>query len=249
MTEYVNMLEQLTGLFSKAQIQATLVAWLPIKIREYLPGIMANHIILGDEQKLQKLINLLLESVHQFSFCHQSLPFVKSDDSRFSIANPVNLKCPAYDIRNDVSDMISLKQRIGQYDLYNVRMYFGGGLVQIYLKKKQANPSSLLELAPQPPSNTQNSYNSQTINISPQTIKTMMTHNLNGTKLSLYQGTMDNNMDNLHIHNEQELHSSSNSCTINDFTTFDMCKPVFYDESNKLKVDSILIVSINSLLC
>ncbi|CAG8442827.1 1832_t:CDS:2 [Diversispora eburnea] len=84
-----------------------------------------NYITLEDGPKLQRLINTLLGRVHRYP----SLPFVTSDDQRFSRINPENLQYSAYGSTGiDVSDMISLKQRNGQYDLYNVRMYLGGGL-------------------------------------------------------------------------------------------------------------------------
>ncbi|RHZ35705.1 AAA family ATPase [endosymbiont GvMRE of Glomus versiforme] len=46
MSEYLDLFKQLTDLFSKNQIQSLLIAWLPIKIGTYLPGIMAVDMFL-----------------------------------------------------------------------------------------------------------------------------------------------------------------------------------------------------------
>ncbi|CAH1755819.1 9483_t:CDS:2 [Entrophospora sp. SA101] len=64
--------------------------------------------------------------------------FVKSDDVFFSQAK--DLHCPALgDTIIEVADMIHLKQRNCQHDLYNVRMYLGGGLGAELLRKDTWN--------------------------------------------------------------------------------------------------------------
>lgn len=97
-----------------------------------------DYVIPGDEQKLQKLVSTLLDKAQRYNQFNQpspspqssSLPLslVTSEDPRFA-RNLEHLYYPARgSSENEVSDMINLKQRIGQYDLYNVRMYLGGGL-------------------------------------------------------------------------------------------------------------------------
>ncbi|CAG8591231.1 7356_t:CDS:2 [Gigaspora margarita] len=89
-----------------------------------------------DCERLQKLIDSLMENAHRYHHTlqpnHQYYPFfdhpVTPDDPGFS-ASPEQLQCPAYGgTLIEAADMIHLKQRNGQYDLYNVKTYLGGGL-------------------------------------------------------------------------------------------------------------------------
>ncbi|CAG8570477.1 8635_t:CDS:2, partial [Gigaspora rosea] len=92
-----------------------------------------------DCERLQKLIDSLMENAHRYHHTlqptHQysyQYPFfdhlVTPDDPGFN-ASPEQLQCPAYGgTLIEAADMIHLKQRNGQYDLYNVKTYLGGGL-------------------------------------------------------------------------------------------------------------------------
>ncbi|CAG8465437.1 7323_t:CDS:2 [Dentiscutata heterogama] len=92
-----------------------------------------------DCERLQKLIDSLLENAHRYyhtlqsthQYTYQPPSFdhpVTSDDSGFCHATPEQLQIPAYGTLIEAADMIHLKQRNGQYDLYNVKTYLGGGL-------------------------------------------------------------------------------------------------------------------------
>ncbi|CAG8720733.1 25928_t:CDS:2, partial [Dentiscutata erythropus] len=92
-----------------------------------------------DCERLQKLIDSLLENAHRYhhtlqsthQYTYQPPSFdhpVTSDDPGFCHATPEQLQIPAYGTLIEAADMIHLKQRNGQYDLYNVKTYLGGGL-------------------------------------------------------------------------------------------------------------------------
>ncbi|CAG8846631.1 5046_t:CDS:1, partial [Racocetra persica] len=94
----------------------------------------------SDGERLQKLVDSLLENAHRYhhtlqpshQYSYQAPSFdppVTTDDPGFFQISPEQLQYPAYGgTLIEAADMIHLKQRNGQYDLYNVKTYLGGGL-------------------------------------------------------------------------------------------------------------------------
>ncbi|CAG8451088.1 7066_t:CDS:2 [Acaulospora morrowiae] len=78
-----------------------------------------DYILPGDVAKFQKFFNSLLESVHRCNNTSNQHSYQSTSDPRFS-------QCSSHD-GIEVSGTINLRQRIGQYDLYNVRMYLERG--------------------------------------------------------------------------------------------------------------------------
>jgi len=118
-----------------------------------------DYVHVQDTEKLQKLISSLLDNAnryhqkqtahqsHQYQFSSSISDLVTTEDPGFSQINPEVLQYPASGGPIiEVFDEIYLKQRIGQYDLYNVRMYLGGGLCADLTRKETWNKMYIVAL-------------------------------------------------------------------------------------------------------
>ncbi|CAI2170765.1 4800_t:CDS:2 [Funneliformis geosporum] len=111
---------------------------------ELLHQSLYRYVHAQDIERVQKMISLLYEDANRFCQASQYSSSnnnpVTTKDSRFSQISPEHLQYPAISGPiNDVSDMIHMRQRIGQYDLYDVRMWFGGGLGADLARKETWN--------------------------------------------------------------------------------------------------------------
>ncbi|CAG8615441.1 8944_t:CDS:2, partial [Scutellospora calospora] len=126
-------------------------------IMGYYPGELVDKSLFDyvpstDRDRLQKLIDSLVDNAyrynhniqpsHQFSY-QSTTPFdslVTTDDPGFNHTSPEQLQCPAGgSTLIEAADMIHLKQRNGQFDLYNVKTYLGGGLGADLMRKDTLN--------------------------------------------------------------------------------------------------------------
>ncbi|CAG8625958.1 7669_t:CDS:2 [Funneliformis caledonium] len=111
---------------------------------ELLHKSLYNYVHAQDIERVQKLVSSLYEDAYRYCQASQysssnNTP-VTSEDPGFSQISPEILQHPASrGPINDVSDLIHMRQRIGQYDLYDVRMYFGGGLGANLARKETWN--------------------------------------------------------------------------------------------------------------
>ncbi|RIA81679.1 hypothetical protein C1645_789876, partial [Glomus cerebriforme] len=115
-----------------------------------------DYVHAQDNEKLQKLTTSLWDnanrffqnqSSHQYQFSSPLSDPVTTEDPGFSQINPEILQFPALGGPIiEVSDMLHLKQRIGQYDLYDVKMYLGGGLCADLTRKETWNKLYIVAL-------------------------------------------------------------------------------------------------------
>ncbi|GBB86060.1 hypothetical protein RclHR1_12500001 [Rhizophagus clarus] len=110
-----------------------------------------------DREKLRKMISSLLDDAnrfynqtnhqHQYQFSSPLSDLITTEDPGFSQINPEILQVPAQGGQIiEISDVLHLKQRIGPYDMYEVRMYLGGGFYADLTRKETWNKLYIVAL-------------------------------------------------------------------------------------------------------
>ncbi|CAG8570763.1 10204_t:CDS:2 [Rhizophagus irregularis] len=108
-----------------------------------------------DREKLRKMISSLLDdanrfhnqTTHHYQFSSPLSEPVTTEDPGFSQISPEILQLPAQGGQViEISDVLHLKQRIGPYDLYEVRMYLGGGFCADLTRKETWNKLYIVSL-------------------------------------------------------------------------------------------------------
>ncbi|RGB36635.1 hypothetical protein C1646_79562 [Rhizophagus diaphanus] len=108
-----------------------------------------------DREKLRKMISSLLDDANRFhNQTTNHYPFssplsepVTTEDPGFSQISPEILQLPAQGGQIiEISDVLHLKQRIGPFDLYEVRMYLGGGFCADLTRKETWNKLYIVSL-------------------------------------------------------------------------------------------------------